>query len=298
MTKKNGLNVHLYDFEGLVRETITTSVKLMDYFRMNLVYYQLVSGKGLEFDRIKEYTVGMDPRRIDWKIFARTGELKIRAFKEERKFDIVIVMDVSDSMLLGTTKHTKNQFASIIGGALAFAAVEAGDQVALMMHSDRVNVALDPDADFYHMLNIMAKKQNYGGKKKWETLSQDLIANYSSNSIIFILSDFIDTNPEVFLPDLTAYFSKVYGIMLRDPIDDVIPKGVGRMYLKNAYGDSTYLVNLDKVRKGYAQLAKEEVAFIKESFQNYDQLFFKIHTEEDFGTGFIKAVGAEEVIIY
>ncbi|MFH1212238.1 MAG: DUF58 domain-containing protein, partial [Candidatus Woesearchaeota archaeon] len=281
-----------------VKHTVVTSSKLIEYFRMSLIYYQLVSGKGLEFDRIKEYAPGMDPKRIDWKKFAKTSKLYIRAFKEERHFDIIVVLDVSDSMLLGTTEFTKNQFASIIAGAIGFAAGEAGDLFAVAMYSDKVKVALDPTGDLFKVLNIVADKNNYRGNKDWLNLSTTLITNYDENSIIFIVSDFIDTNPEEFLPELAAHFSKVYGIMIRDPIDDELPRGVGRAYLKNVSGTDPRLVNFESAKEEYRLLNLRHIERIGDAFHKYDQLFFNLKTNEDFGTAFINALGAEEVIIY
>ncbi|MBN1645971.1 DUF58 domain-containing protein [Candidatus Woesearchaeota archaeon] len=295
--KNNPITVNMYDFDSLIKETIINATKLMEYFKLNLIYYQLVSGKGLEFDRIKEYVPGHDPRRIDWKIFARTNKLYIRAFKEERKFDVIIVLDVSDSMLLGTTNVTKNEYAAVIAGSLAYAATQADDRVAVVMNSENVEVATDPSNEFFQMLRIVSDKNNYGGDKNWAKLIRNLLANYAQESIIFIVSDFIDTNPEHFLPELSSHFTKVYGIMLRDPIDQEIPKGVGRMYLQGSSDSKLFLTDLDKVREEYSTLTQRQVEKIKSVFHDYDQLFFMIRTDEDFGAGFIKALGAEKVII-
>lgn len=289
--------VNMFEFDVLMRETVRESVKLLEYFRLSLIYYQLVSGKGLEFDRIKEYYPGADPRRIDWKIFAKQGELKIRAFKEERHFDIIVVLDVSDTMLLGTTSMTKNEYSSIVAGALTFAAIEASDNVGIVMNSDRVSVAMDPTSDFAKIMAQVADKENYGGKKDWEQLVLNLTGNYSQDSIVFVISDYIDTNPERFLPELAGYFTKVYGIMVRDPTDNELPKGVGRMYLQDAEGKNVYLTDLDRVREEYAVLARRQIDAVRDVFHSYDQLFFEITTEGEFAEGFIKALGAEEVIV-
>jgi uncharacterized protein (DUF58 family) len=291
------LIVNMLPFDKLVQQTVLNSMKLKEYFRMNLIYYQLVSGKGLEFDRLKEYYVGGDPKRIDWKKFAKDGKLLLRVFKEERHFDIIIVMDVSDTMLLGTTDVTKNEYAAIIAGVFANAAIEAEDNVALVMHSDQHEVYLDPTAELFSLMNVMSDPTNYGGIKDWPKLTQNLVLNYRQESIIFIISDFIDTDPEMFLPELAANFSKVYGIMVRDPVDNALPKGVGKMYITAPNGKEKYLVDFNKVREEYEILVNRDITRIRESFRQYNQLFFQIIPGEDFGKEFIKSLGGEEVII-
>jgi len=157
--------------DQIAQETIITATKMIEYFKNNLIYYQLISGKGLEFDRIKEYVPGNDPRRIDWKKLAKSGTLNIRAFKEERHFEIIIVVDTSNSMLLGTNNKTKAEYTAVASGALAYASLEAGDEVALITINSENVVAMDPTSEFNELLTIITNTNNYGGQKDWQKLT-------------------------------------------------------------------------------------------------------------------------------
>jgi uncharacterized protein (DUF58 family) len=287
----------MYDFDKLVQEVIINSNRLKEYFRMNLIYHQLVTGKGLEFDKIKEYYMGADPKRMDWKKFAKSGDLMVRMFKEERHFDIIIVLDVSDTMLLGTTDVTKNEYSALIAGIFATAAIEASDNVAVVMHSDKVEVYTDPSAELFGMMMLVADKANYGGGKEWTKLTQNLVLNYRPESIVFLISDFLDTDAERFIPELATNFSKVYGIMVRDPVDNTLPQGVGRMYVKDVSGKSVYLADLNHLRQAYETQVLMDITKLRDVFKQYNQLFFQIIPGEDFGREFIKSLGGEEVII-
>lgn len=296
MAKDIQITPNVLDFDTLVQETVKQSTKLIEYFRLNMVYYQLISGKGLEFEKIVEYSPGADLRRIDWKKYAKTGKLAIRAFREERKFDVIIIMDVSDTMLLGSTKFTKNQFASIIAGALGFAANDAGDNIAVTMISDKVELATEPSGDYYSMLKVISDQKNYGGHKKWERLMRILPENYDDDSIIFLISDFIDTDPNKFVPELAANFSKVFGIMIRDPLDNELPSGVGKVYLNDPQGRN-YLADFNHSKEEYKLLNKKHIKHIKEVFEENDQLFLQMSTDQDFGEAFMNSLGDTEVII-
>lgn len=298
MANEPEIPVNLYNFEELTRLTIENSVKLMQYFKLNLIYYQLVSGKGLEFDRIRKYVVGDNVTRIDWKVLARTKKVFVKTYKEERQFDIIIVLDVSDSMLLGTTDILKNQFGALVAGVLSYAAIDSRDKVAIVMHSKEKIIATNPVNNFNDILKVLSEKENYGGKKDWRKLINTLISNYREDSILFIISDFIDTKPNEFLPALSSHFSKVYGIMVHDPIDEKIPAGVGSMYLTDTDVTKSYLTNLDAVRADYEVLSIKNVENVKNQFTSNGQLFFKVLTNEDFATAFIKGVGKEKVILY
>lgn len=287
----------MFNFEELVKLTVKNASLLTEFFRLNFIYYQLISSKGLEFDKIKDYVPGDDPRRIDWKIYARSNKVKIRAYKEERELNIIIVVDVSNSMLLGTQKYTKSEYAAMLAGIIAFAATEAGDNVGGGIFSDQHLELLDAEGDFIHLINTLSTKKNYGGAKDWPKLATELISNYPDNSILFIISDFIETNPNMFLPELAGKFSKVFGVMIKDPIDYELPKELGKMFLRDPQTNEIVLTDTKKASKEYSILSKLEIQNIKDLFHQYGQLCFTIKTGEDFTTTFIKAMGDEQVEI-
>lgn len=284
-------------FEELIQRTASNSGYLTEFFRLNIIYYQLISGKGLEFDQIRIYNPGDDPRRIDWKIYARTNELNIRTYKEERNLDIIIVLDGSNSMLVGTKEYTKNEYGSIIAGVLATAALDAGDNVGGGIFSNEKQKFIDPESDFIHLLNIFSESENYGGEKNWPKLTNELLTNYAENAIIFIISDFINTKPELFLPELATKFARVYGIMLRDPVDQEFPDHVGPILLKDPSNGKVILADSKKVHEEYKLLNIKQMNKIKDLFHQYGQKCFTIVTGEDFSTAFIKALGDEQVEI-
>jgi hypothetical protein len=289
--------VNMFSFEDLVKRVVKQAGLLTEYFRLNFIYYQLISGKGLEFDKIKDYVAGDDPRRIDWKIYARTGKLKIRAYKEERELEIIIIVDSSSSMLLGTTEYTKAEYAAVLAGIVAFAAIEAGDVVGGGTVTDKHMELVDPEGDFVNLLSEITKKEHYGGRKSWEKLATELVTNYNENSILFIISDFIETNPHHFLPDLSNHFAKVFGVMIKDPIDYELPKELGKMFLRDPQTGEVVLTDVKHVQEEYNLLSKQEIQHIKDAFHQYGQLCFTISTGEDFTTTFIKAMGDEQVEI-
>ena len=113
-----------------------------------------------------------------------------------------------------------------------------------------------------------------------------------------MISDFIDTDPEGFLSVLAANFTKVYGIAVRDPVDDSLPHDVGRVYFKNPVTNQTVLVDTSKVIDEYRNRTRIEMAHVKEIFHEYGQLFFSIRTNQPFDVEFVKAFTGEEVIVY
>jgi len=59
-------------------------------------------GSGIEFADHRTYARGDDFRYIDWNLYGRLDKLLLRLFEEEEDLYIYILVDVSDSMAIGT----------------------------------------------------------------------------------------------------------------------------------------------------------------------------------------------------
>ena len=47
-------------------------------------YQSVFRGSGIEFDELREYAQGDDPRAVDWAVTARVGRPFVRTYVEER----------------------------------------------------------------------------------------------------------------------------------------------------------------------------------------------------------------------
>ena len=48
-------------------------------------YHAIFKGRGMEFDEVRPYQPGDEVRDIDWNVTARTGDLFVKRFVEERE---------------------------------------------------------------------------------------------------------------------------------------------------------------------------------------------------------------------
>ena len=287
------LQVNTLELNHLLDIINKNVAKLVETFKLKLVYLKIVTGKGMEFDRLREYTSSDDATGIDWNATARTTKPYVKVFKEERMLDVVIVLDTSNTMLLGTTALTKNEYSSVIAGILTYTAINAGDKAGMIMFSDSVKSIVEPSAsmdNFYVTTKLMSNPKYYGGIKNWDSVAKILLKTFGPDTIVFLISDFMKTSPKMF-DDLQKYsnkFKAVFGIMVRDPRDSELPEGVGTMYLADPDTGHIVLVDVDKVRDQYNLLAERQESFIERLFQNAGAYFFKVHTNENFVNAFIK----------
>jgi uncharacterized protein (DUF58 family) len=69
-------------------------------------YRSVFKGPGLEFDEVRNYVVNDDARFIDWNVSSRMGDPFTKTFREEREMVLMILVDVSPSLNMGTDTTT------------------------------------------------------------------------------------------------------------------------------------------------------------------------------------------------
>lgn len=103
-------------------------------------------GRGLNFEELRNYQIGDDPRTIDWKVTARTGEPYVRVYTEERDRPAVLVVDQRMSMFFGTEHNMKSVTAAEAAAIAAFRIRAQGDRVGGIVFSDTSVAELRPKA--------------------------------------------------------------------------------------------------------------------------------------------------------
>jgi uncharacterized protein (DUF58 family) len=277
----------------VVEEALKNSKRLVEQLRVLLVYKEIVTGKGLEFERLREYVPGDEAKMIDWNSLARTGDLYTKVFKEERMLDVVFVVDLSKSMTIGTTEIVKNEYASIVATSLARTALDAGDEVGLIGFSDERKVTVEPslsDEIPFQFARNLSEESIYGESANWEHLKTSVLSSFSSDTFVFVISDFVNDSEKMydFLMQCNDKFRGVFSIMVRDPLDSRLPEGVGKAYISDPETGEIDLVDVDEIRDDYNERARKKEAKVQRKIESTGGHFFKIHTDEDFVENFAK----------
>lgn len=109
-------------------------------------YSSLVRGSGIEYEEIRPYVPGDDPRAIAWQK-NRGTQLFVKTFRQERDLRVNLFLDVSASMLLRQGKE--------IASLLVLAAQAARDRVAVGLFSDRLHELIPNRAGLRHGLKLL-----------------------------------------------------------------------------------------------------------------------------------------------
>jgi uncharacterized protein (DUF58 family) len=86
-------------------------------------------GRGLEFQEVRQYVSGDDPRTIDWRVTARRGRPHTKLFREERERPVWLLVDLTAGMFFGSRVQLKSTVALESAALLAWSAMLGGDRV-------------------------------------------------------------------------------------------------------------------------------------------------------------------------
>jgi uncharacterized protein (DUF58 family) len=97
-------------------------------------------GAGLQFKEHQLYAPGDDVRFIDWKLSAKSDNTFVKTFEEERNVEIIVMLDITPTMMIGYNKVSKLQSAIEIACLLYLLADKSKDKVKLIIVTDKVTI--------------------------------------------------------------------------------------------------------------------------------------------------------------
>lgn len=236
-------------------------------------------GGGLVFKDYKDYVAGDDFRAIDWKVFARTDELFIRRFEEEKNMRVHVIIDSSASMNFGA-EIKKFEYASMVALGFCYMALKNNNSFEVSTFSDDLNVFRPQKgmSKLISIVDILNKKSLKGKSKFTESLEKykDLI---KTKSVVVIISDFLFDPAEL---RQTLYRFKKSDIILVQVLD-VTEKDI-RLDGDNILVDSesnetlrTFISN--RFKQNYAEKLQEHIDAVKDIAEGYDMRFISTTTD-------------------
>jgi len=248
-------------------------------------YHSAFKGRGMSFREVREYAAGDDIRFIDWNVSARFNHPFSKLFEEERELSVLLLIDDSASSSFGTVHGRKKDMVTEIGAVLAFSAVNNNDKVGVVFFSDIIEKYIPPKKGKQHALYIVRHLLSFAAKRKGTSLTTALRYLNSSTrqrSIVFILSDFIDTGFEDALK-VAGKKHNVIGIKIYDKMDMQLPP-IGLMQVQDSETGATKWIDSSDylTRQQYEQAFFEHTEVCKNIFTKAGCDLLHIRTDEDY----------------
>ncbi|GAB2561662.1 DUF58 domain-containing protein [Spirosoma areae] len=154
------------------------------------------SGIGTEFEQFRHYTPGDDPKRIDWKLFAKTNHYLVRESATESNQQIRLLIDLSGSMNYAEGGVSRLQYARILLASLAYLSNRQSDQLSLYALQNGLVQPLVP-AGKQSFQKIVATLETTRASGAWDNKAAS-VPEFSrkQTEMLLIASDFLQVNDE------------------------------------------------------------------------------------------------------
>ena len=231
-------------------------------------YHAGFTGRGMDFDEVREYSPGDEVRTIDWNVTARAGRAFVKKFTEERELTIFLLVDISASGNFGSGEMAKRDLAAEVASVLAFSAIRNSDKVGLILYTDRIERYLPPKKGRSHVLRVVRdilyhEPQGVGT----DTVKMLDVVNrlLHRRAVVFLISDFETSgDPSAARAQLrravrqTNRRHDLIAVHIEDPREKELPN-VGIIALEDA--ETGEIIELDTarptVRKRFNELSLE-----------------------------------------
>jgi uncharacterized protein (DUF58 family) len=154
------------------------------------------SGVGTEFEQFRHYEPGDDPKRIDWKLFAKSGQYLVRESATESNQQVRFLLDLSGSMNYAEGDVSRLNYAKLLLASLAYLSNRQGDQISLYALQQNAVQTLVPAGKqaFQKIIALLDAAQASG---EWKT-TQASFPEFSRKQaeMLVLASDFLQVNDE------------------------------------------------------------------------------------------------------
>lgn len=199
----------------------------LQFFSHDSIYgvkSQRARGEGTEYDKLSEFSQGMDNRFIDWKHSARHRKLLCKEFRQERNHQIVLGFDTGHLMLEPIEGMSKLDHAIKAGLLLSWVSLYSGDLVGGCGFDVNLSSFIKPGRGMPYFIQVQrfTSRLDYHAEETNYTLGlAELNSRLQRRAMVVLFTEFVDTVSAELLVESLQYIVKrhvVVFVTLRDPM--------------------------------------------------------------------------------
>ena len=180
-------------------------------------------GDGSEFESLREFVPGFDPRALSWRASARHRRLLVRQYRAERNHQVIVAVDTGRLMCEPLGGIPRLDHAVTAALLLAYSCVRTGDLVGLFTFDGKVRGFMPPAAGLGAFRTLQARTAEIEYTTEETNFSvglTDLQMRLHRRSLVVVFTDFADGIAARLMEDNLARMSArhvVLFVALRDP---------------------------------------------------------------------------------
>jgi len=154
-------------------------------------------GYGIEFEQYRHYQLGDDPKRIDWKLYARTNKHLVRESSTESNFHLRFIIDLSGSMNYIENGVSRLHYCKILLASLAYLGYRQSDLMSLYaLQNDELRPLVASGKQSFQRILYALEKARASGDWKNSDPKFPILQSTKQKEVIIIASDFLQVNNE------------------------------------------------------------------------------------------------------
>ena len=258
-------------------------------------------GQGNEFFQYRAYEPGEDIKNVDWKVFAKIGQLVSKTYQESTNANLIIVMDASASMgykgeLSGCTKF---RYAQMLAACIFYLGYRQGDRIGLFGGSENFLEWKFPSGgneNFKNILTCIGGMQPSGsdfGTEVWEKFKSKL----PGQATVVVISDFLE-NENKLAEHLSFASSNRYeciSMQVIDPVEETLPVADAVRFVE-LEGGHDIQVSPERIRSDYCMRMGEHISNLSTILASTGSEFCTLRTNQELGLGIREFLGRHRAI--
>ncbi len=150
-------------------------------------------GSSLEFEQIKNYVPGDDPRNLNWKASARTNTLMVNQYQDEKSQQVYSLIDKGRLMQMPFNQMTLLDYAINATLVISNIAIKKGDKAGFISFSNKLSSIVTADKKPGYMSKILeglyAQKTRFQ-EANFELLSAFIRRKITQRSLLLLYTNF------------------------------------------------------------------------------------------------------------
>jgi uncharacterized protein (DUF58 family) len=241
-------------------------------------------GSSVEFAEYRDYQLGDDLRRVDWRLFGRSDRLHVKQFEDEARLRVFTVLDASASMDFTSRSAAMNklEFARLALAGIATLAQRQGDAFGFGVAGTELVDFLRARSSPSHWQTFVGRMEHFQPQPQ-TALARSLEALAEiipRRSLLVIASDFYEELPalEAALNRLRYDGHDFIGLHVLDPLEVDFDHDRTGVWVDAESGARLHL-DAPAVREGYLERFNRFGIELEELFRSVGGDFVQLRTD-------------------
>jgi uncharacterized protein (DUF58 family) len=251
-------------------------------------YLSRLRGRGFEFDEHKPYQPGDDTRQIDWNVTARMQRPYVKRELEEKELGMIIMVDVSRSMLFTSTNRSKKELALEVAALLAFSAAADNISTGLIAFTDRVECYLPPKRgtlQAWRVIERLYELKPRGELTDFELAMEQLNSVLKRAALVFCLSDFLHADAFWSSPQVAGQLHRAdfIPVIVEDQWEQELPEVRGFFRMRDLERGDQKVITISKPEsERYVAMLRDRRESLRANFYRLGMDHLVLRTDDDY----------------